>query len=152
MSRKFITLVTASAIALSSLTATQAAASDKKLRQFIAGAAALAIIGSALNDSRARDRGHVTRQYHPNPHDRIRLQRERQHRQEMARLERQRELARIEARRERERRQAWVERQRERERAEARRDRRQDRAQSRHVTPRPLPDRVRRHEGRRYDR
>ncbi|MDQ2094416.1 hypothetical protein [Rhodalgimonas zhirmunskyi] len=145
MSRKFITLVTASAIALSSLTATQAAASDKKLRQFIAGAAALVIIGSAINDSKARDRGHVTRQYHPNPHDRIRLQRERQHRQEMARLERQRELARIEARRERERREARLERQREYRRAEAHRAHRQERARSYIVIPRPLPERVRRH-------
>ena len=52
MSRKFIASILAASLALTSFTAAPARASDRDLVQFLAGATALIIIGSALNDSR----------------------------------------------------------------------------------------------------
>ena len=51
MSRKVITLVSAAAIAISGLTATQASALDKRTRNVILGATALAILGAAASQA-----------------------------------------------------------------------------------------------------
>ncbi|UYV37125.1 hypothetical protein N4R57_19535 [Rhodobacteraceae bacterium D3-12] len=63
MSRKFITLVVAASIAVSGVTASQVEAGNKRTRNIIAGAAALAIIGAAIADSNSRkNRAHVSTQ------------------------------------------------------------------------------------------
>jgi hypothetical protein len=70
MSRKFITLVSAAAVAVAGLTASQASAMDKRTRNVILGATALAILGAAASQADSND-GYVTRHYddrnHPRP-------------------------------------------------------------------------------------
>lgn len=67
MSRKFITLVTAASLAIASLSASQAQATDKRTRNIILGATALAILGAAISaDSRDRQ-GANTSTYTPRP-------------------------------------------------------------------------------------
>ena len=50
MSRKFIATIMISALTLTGFSAAQAQASDRDLARFLTGAAALVIIGAALND------------------------------------------------------------------------------------------------------
>ena len=68
MSRKFISIIVAASVAVAGMTATQAQA-DKRTRNVILGAAALAILGAAASDAQRRDDA-VTR--HDTRHDRIR--------------------------------------------------------------------------------
>jgi len=71
MHRKFIALILAAAVAVTSLSATAAEAGDKDLKRFILGVAALGIAAAAIENQRrgddGRHGGHVSRQdvYHP---------------------------------------------------------------------------------------
>lgn len=67
MSRKFIALVSAAAIAVAGFSASEAHA-DKRTRNVILGAAALAILGAAVSADRNDDRGaHIGTRNHPRP-------------------------------------------------------------------------------------
>lgn len=70
MHRKFITLVLASAVAVTGLTA-PARAGSEDLAKFLAGFTALVIIGSAIEDARDRKDVNVTRHntYPPNTYN-----------------------------------------------------------------------------------
>jgi hypothetical protein len=71
MHRKFIALILAAAVAVTSLSAAPAYAADKDLKRFILGVAALGIAAAAIENNRRGDdgrrNGHVSRQdiYHP---------------------------------------------------------------------------------------
>lgn len=70
--RKFITLISAAAIAVAGLTASQAQAGDKRTRNLILGATTLAIIGAAIaNADRDDDRpsAHSHGHGHGHAHD-----------------------------------------------------------------------------------
>jgi len=56
MSRKFISVIIAASIAVTAISAPQVQAGNRELTRFLAGAAALAIIGSAINDRNNRRR------------------------------------------------------------------------------------------------
>lgn len=69
MSRKFITTIAAAAVAVTSLNVTPAAAGDEdRLARLLFGAAALVVIGNAINDAQASPRPRTVHQTHnPRP-------------------------------------------------------------------------------------
>lgn len=156
MSRKFIATIVAGAIAITGFTAAQAQAGDRDLARFLAGATALVIIGKAISDN--NDRRHkqqaVTRShrhhghaYRPYDRGQARIDAAREQARKQAILRAKRE----EARRQEYLRQKRYEARREELRREARREARRDHRHGHsysHIRPRPLPDRVRRHDTR----
>ncbi|CUH64556.1 hypothetical protein TG4357_01355 [Thalassovita gelatinovora] len=82
MSRKFIATILTASLALTSFTAVPARASDRDLVQFLAGATALIIIGSALSDS---NRHTTATQQQPRNQDRYRQQENRRHEEDRRR-------------------------------------------------------------------
>ncbi|KNG94537.1 hypothetical protein [Pseudaestuariivita atlantica] len=71
MSRKFITTIAAAAVALTSINVTPAVAgsSDRdRLARFLAGAATLVIIGSAISNAQAQPRTSTQTHYVPHNH------------------------------------------------------------------------------------
>lgn len=68
MSRKFITLVSAAAVAVAGLTASQANALDKRTRNVILGVTALAILGAAASQADSNN-GYVPRRYDDDDRD-----------------------------------------------------------------------------------
>ena len=70
MTRKFITTLAAAAVALSSVSATPVMANPDRdrLARFLAGAATLIIIGTAINNSQASPRSNTQTHYNPHAH------------------------------------------------------------------------------------
>ena len=67
MTRKFFGIFLSAALAVTSIGVAPAQAGDRELRRALAGVAALAIIGSAISQSQAQDRGrHNTYNRHGN--------------------------------------------------------------------------------------
>ncbi|MDQ2089557.1 hypothetical protein [Marimonas arenosa] len=67
MSRKFITLIAAASLAVAGLSASQAQATDKRTRNVILGATALAILGAAMSRADENRSAHVATHDRPRP-------------------------------------------------------------------------------------
>lgn len=75
MSRKFIAAIVAGSIAITGFSAAHANASDRNLKRFVVGAAALAILGAAINEGSRSRTDTVSRSHNDNwtdPNARIR--------------------------------------------------------------------------------